>query len=686
MNIFLVAVNFNKKQQLSGLRVFDVDSRSAMDASLDSVKRVLSTNTEAVNGVYLDNGKIKIANQKCYTALIDNVVVSHRGYIVIAIWDKAAIICDYLCNLSSTSIEGLYKDIQAGIVGNAKISSSGKIVPTHGKFMDFAEAATKLNMSVKKEAEIASKAVAEYRETQRKKEEAKKKELADEIKKTGNIDLRTYKFIQGKISSLDSIKEKGDEGASADQKLVKLMNRLKRSRPYLYSVLYCLERKFTDELERAGATVDTIYLNPKYVRETPIEELYFTLVHELYHVISGHHYRGKGKDPDSWNTACDLYTNSVIVHDFGMDKTGISVTELELNGNKLGYGIIRPADIIYSPFVNLEKDTPELLYREIEAEKKSAGGQGSDGGSCNGESSESGESRGSDSSEGEGKGTGGSEQGGKGAGDSREEVIFRGQKVGNEVKDLIEDPNSRGLSEQQKENRVRSILNRAETINQKIGGKEAGYGSSLLEREVKDMLYPPITWTRLLRKYLNRETEFYTTYANPDRRFISRGMTLPGMKMDDLGGLKGIKIAVDTSGSMNDKQLAFALGSISRLLKEFKAKGELLYWDGDVSATYEIKSDNVGQLIKCRPVGGGGTDPACVYKYFENNKDYKNGVKEPPSLIVFITDGFFGLSGLEAYKKKYKDTIWVITGSNNYKVFKAPFGEKALLELIERRK
>lgn len=684
MNIFLVAVNFNKKQQLSGLRVFDVDSRSAMDASLDSVKRVLSTNTEAVNGVYLDNGKIKIANQKCYTTLIDNVVVSHRGYIVIAIWDKAAIICDYLCNLSSTSIEGLYKDIQAGIVGNAKISSSGKIVPTHGKFMDFAEAATKLNMSVKKEAEIASKAVAEYRETQRKKEEAKKKELADEIKKTGNIDLRTYKFIQGKISSLDSIKEKGDEGASADQKLVKLMNRLKRSRPYLYSVLYCLERKFTDELERAGATVDTIYLNPKYVRETPIEELYFTLVHELYHVISGHHYRGKGKDPDSWNTACDLYTNSVIVHDFGMDKTGISVTELELNGNKLGYGIIRPADIIYSPFVNLEKDTPELLYREIEAEKKSAGGQDSDGQGSGGP--------GSDGQGSSGEGSKGpsnnDEDNGEGRGKEGEgkRVTFRGHDAGVMRKDIVEDQNSRGLSEQQKENRVRSILNRAETINQKIGGKEAGYGSSLLEREVKNMLYPPITWTRLLRKYLNRETEFYTTYANPDRRFISRGMTLPGMKMDDLGGLKGIKIAVDTSGSMNDKQLAFALGSISRLLKEFKAKGELLYWDGDVSATYEIKSDNVGQLIKCRPVGGGGTDPACVYKYFENNKDYKNGVKEPPSLIVFITDGFFDLSGLETYKKKYKDTIWVITGSNNYKVFKAPFGEKALLELIERRK
>ena len=684
MNIFLVAVNLNKKKQLSGLRVFDMDSRSAMDASLDSVKRVLSTNTEAVNGVYIDNGKIKIANQKCYTALVDNVVISHRGYIVIAIWDKAAIICDYLCNLSSTSIEGLCKDIQAGIVGNAKISSSGKIVPTHGKFVDFAEAATKLNMSVKKEAEIASKAVAEYRETQRKKEEAKKKELADEIKKTGNIDLRTYKFIHGKISDLESIKEKGDEGASADQKLVKLMNRLKRSRPYLYSVLYCLERKFTDELERAGATVDTIYLNPKYVRETPIEELYFTLVHELYHVISGHHYRGKGKDPDSWNTACDLYINSVIVHDFGMDKTGISVTELELNGNKLGYGIMRPADILYSPFVNLEKDTPELLYREIEAEKKSAGGQDSDGQGSGGP--------GSDGQGSSGEGSKGpsnnDEDNGEGRGKEGEgkRVTFRGHDAGVMRKDIVEDPNSRGLSEKQRENRVRSILNRAETINQKIGGKEAGYGSSLLEREVKDMLYPPITWTRLLRKYLNRETEFYTTYANPDRRFISRGMTLPGMKMDDLGGLKGIKIAVDTSGSMNDKQLAFALGSISRLLKEFKAKGELLYWDGDVSATYEIKSDNVGQLIKCRPVGGGGTDPACVYKYFENNKDYKNGVKEPPSLIVFITDGFFDLSGLEAYKKKYKDTIWVITGSNNYRAFKAPFGEKALLELIERRK
>jgi predicted metal-dependent peptidase len=147
-------------------------------------------------------------------------------------------------------------------------------------------------------------------------------------------------------------------------------------------------------------------------------------------------------------------------------------------------------------------------------------------------------------------------------------------------------------------------------------------------------------------------------------------MTMPGPKEMDPDSLDNIKICVDTSGSISDKDLGIALAQIKQLLNNYKANAELLYWDTEVRAVYPFK--NVAELVKCKPMGGGGTEGQCIFEYFDTNKDYIRGLKKKPSTIVVFTDGYIGDVDIR-YKKKYGDTIWIIS-QNGDKNFKPSFG------------
>ena len=87
-------------------------------------------------------------------------------------------------------------------------------------------------------------------------------------------------------------------------------------------------------------------------------------------------------------------------------------------------------------------------------------------------------------------------------------------------------------------------------------------------------------------------------------------------------------------------------------------------------------------MDKVEILGEGGTDPCCIFEYFEANK-----IK--PKLVVIFTDGYIGFDededtdyGINLYKK-YKGTIWIIPSNGNNK-FKAPFGKTAIFDVKSR--
>ena len=218
-------------------------------------------------------------------------------------------------------------------------------------------------------------------------------------------------------------------------------------------------------------------------------------------------------------------------------------------------------------------------------------------------------------------------------------------------------------------------MKRSTVLAGEIGGKDAGLGGSpLMERMVKKALAPKINWKSVLRGKLNKFNQKETSFATPDKRFLGRGTILPGSRKAELGGLTGVKIGIDTSGSIGDSDLGKIYDSIIQILKVYKMDAEILFWDTEVTSRETFKSDK--ELLRISPTGGGGTDVNCLFKVLDQERKKSPGKKYPPATIIF-TDGYFASSIKEEYKK-FKDVIWVVYDNDN---FTADFGIVATIEL-----
>ena len=144
----------------------------------------------------------------------------------------------------------------------------------------------------------------------------------------------------------------------------------------------------------------------------------------------------------------------------------------------------------------------------------------------------------------------------------------------------------------------------------------------------------------------------------------------PGNSDLDELKLEGVKVCIDTSGSVSDEDLMYFFGQIDKLLREYKVKAELIYWDATIQSTGEFS--NFKELERVKLTGRGGTDPSVVFNYFDSKK-----CKIKPIVTLMFTDAYFSTDDITPKQhKKYKDTIWILT-KNGDSNFKAPFGKVA---------
>lgn len=508
----------------------------------------------------------------------------------------------------------------------------------------------------------------------------KKLEQGEAAKKT----LRNYKkeglYLPPVVSRQSMEKSRMKEldevtGLTVEQKLQYTKLALKETEPLLYAALCSLitEEAVDDYGERtwhtAYATLRGIYFFPDFVKRISLDELYAIHEHELYHILMKHHYRGEGKVAKVFNIACDLYVNKAIVEKHGMLRDPYSSTLLE-NVNrdrcqrkfyiKLGNGMC------YSPHVDLDKDTPESLYEELmkQIEQKAKSKQSSSG----------------QSSSGGGNGSGG--QGGQPDSDEIsdeeleqiiDELVKEFTKGGDEEQpeggyhsDIAHTPDTAKKSRADLKQLSQAIQQRAKTI-----AKKQGYslGKGLLDRYIEKSLAPKVNWKSLLKKKLTALNEKSNSFASPDRRFISRGKIYPGPRKVEGGALEKVLVAIDTSGSISDKELGIVLAQLHQLFQQYKVKGELTWWDTD--CTPPEKFSKIDDIVRMKPKGGGGTDPTCVFEMLDNNKEYKRNQNNRPKILLVFTDGYFG--EVDAKYGKLVDTIWIVFKSD-VENFKPPFG------------
>lgn len=419
---------------------------------------------------------------------------------------------------------------------------------------------------------------------------------------------------------------------TVDQIFAKLVLDLRKIRPFESALYETIDKVEVDYINTMGVTHDKILYNKEFMENTPYEEIKFSIIHELYHIALQHVLRMGTRDMALWNIACDMYINKLIYEEFELNNGGIN----------FNLGIKMPSWIYFDKNVDTDKDCAESIYDKL-LEQSGKNGYNSNGVGMFSLSEACGNNE--------------SNQG-------RQEKIEINSKDCDEFQQTDEDQAA-------KEGESRRILSDAKTRYDMSA--EPGNKPGNMYIQVTEVLKSKLDWRKLLRKYCISLKATESSFSRPDKRLSYQQFIYPGAVATDECELKDVKICIDNSGSISEEDLKLFLGQVQDITKVYKTQAELICWDTKVQTTMDFTE--VKQLFNAQLGGRGGTSPSCIFEYFDSKQ-----CQLKPKVTIVFTDGYVNfITEKERWKRKYRDTIWVMTKGYN-KNFKPPFGKIAIAE------
>ena len=159
----------------------------------------------------------------------------------------------------------------------------------------------------------------------------------------------------------------------------------------------------------------------------------------------------------------------------------------------------------------------------------------------------------------------------------------------------------------------------------------------------------------MLRQFVASHARNDFSWSSPNRRFVHLGLYLPGLRSEELGE---VVLAVDTSGSIGQQELARFAAETQALLESFDCSLAVLYHDTQVQHVQRWRSGD-GSLV-LEPVGGGGTSHVCVFDWLARQG-------EEPTCVVCLTD----LDTEFPTQPPVTPVLWAVVGGNTTE---PPFG------------
>lgn len=176
-----------------------------------------------------------------------------------------------------------------------------------------------------------------------------------------------------------------------------------------------------------------------------------------------------------------------------------------------------------------------------------------------------------------------------------------------------------------------------------------------LDRAVTQALKAKVPWREALAVFLTSYAKSDYSFARPNRRYLHHSLYLPSMSQPCL---EELVVAVDTSGSVDQKQLDAFAAEIQALLQQLQPKqAYILLCDAAIQEI--ITYDPSDAELKLPLKGGGGTSFKPVFKWAENQAN--------ATLLVYLTD----LWGTFPEPPDFP-VLWVLPGTAP---FHPPFGD-----------
>jgi predicted metal-dependent peptidase len=350
------------------------------------------------------------------------------------------------------------------------------------------------------------------------------------------------------------------------------------------------------------------YYNVDFVKKLSVKKLEFLFGHEICHCVFDHFGRVGSRDRQLSNIAQDYAVNQILVD----ERIGEKITEVKICYDPKYRGLAWEEiyDLLYEKaekisMPDLLKQLGDLLDEHINEDGSGPG------------------------KEGEG------DKQGKGMPTMTKEEA---QQIRDEIK---------------------------EAMIQSAAAAGAGKVPAGIQRMIKDMTEPKISWRDLVRQEIQSIIRNDYSFTRPNRKSMHSGAILPGMKEAttiDIG------ISIDMSGSIGQEDATVFLSEVKGIVDQYEDfKINLWCFDTAIYNHQEFTQDNSEDLFEYEPQGGGGTDFEVNWTFMQ-----ENGIQ--PKKFIMFTDGYpCGGWGDE----DYCDTIFIVKGNTEAE---APFGQTVIYE------
>ncbi len=191
----------------------------------------------------------------------------------------------------------------------------------------------------------------------------------------------------------------------------------------------------------------------------------------------------------------------------------------------------------------------------------------------------------------------------------------------------------------------------AETFAKYEGKLSAG-----MERIIDEVFKPRWSARAILERYITTDlAQENWKYADKKR---SGKVIFPAEREEELV----VGFAVDTSGSMSEKEMAICKGAISNIFSVCEnVRVEVVECDANTQDIYEINRNNLTHFLAKKSFkGGGGTDYRPVIEFFN---------KKHPKVLLYATD----LCCSDYGHPKGYEVLWLKVGNERYD--KPPYGK-----------
>lgn len=386
--------------------------------------------------------------------------------------------------------------------------------------------------------------------------------------------------------------------------------RIIRYLPFFGEVLNRMSIVQNNSLPTMATDGFRIYYNSEFTEKLKLSEVTFIICHEILHNTLDHFTRKQHRRHHKFNIAADYALNPLLT-DIDIQARGPQGTEAALafpkdeNGELIGlldkqyYGMAM--EKIYDLLPDQQED-------KVSIEVDNVSGQCQDNGESKLKKS---------------KGKGGSGSGSK---------LRPGDMISNNEIDHDQSKDLDGNAEDTRD--TRSDTQQQDDMRKIVrdsASRTCGKNPLSIERVLSSILKANVPWQALLKRYLNTVTNKFEPRWK-DARLATLGINIQEDKKTF--GLGNVIIAIDTSGSITDQELATYLAETNKILRVHPIQNLYI-----LCCDTEVKMDKVIHLRNPRKIpenvqiyGGGGTEFQPVFDWVQNH------LRGTPDLLIYFTD------------------------------------------------